>query len=288
MKILITGGTGFLGQELRDYFGGKHSITSISSNDVDLRNEWETDFFFETTGEFDYVFHTAFVGGKRGNQDTFQEFTDNIRIFNNILRNKEKYRYLFNFCSGAAFDMRYKNINTKEKALYNRSPEDYYGSAKNQIAKEVNKEEGFYNFRLFGCFGKYEEDTRFIKRSIKRVLDDKDIEIHNDRTMSFISATDVCKVLEYYISELEETEPHVEEDINLVYKSPYKLSEIAKKIIDLTKTKKGVIIQSNKLIPHYEGSGHKLDSEIDISLDGIEKGIEEVIEYVNRQKAEDS
>ena len=86
-KILITGGSGFLGKTMTEYLQRKNvSIVSVSSSDVDLRKKEETEDFFNDI-EPDIVIHCAVQGGGIGwmKEHPVESGQDNLRINVNVL-----------------------------------------------------------------------------------------------------------------------------------------------------------------------------------------------------------
>ena len=67
----------------------------------------------------------------------------------------------------------------------------------------------------------------------------------------------------------------VYQDINLSYKNKYKLSEIAKKIINETNSKSNIIMQDQNGL-NYNGNFDKLLS-LPIKLEGFENGLKRTI-----------
>jgi dTDP-4-dehydrorhamnose reductase len=271
MKILVLGSSSFISKELKQYFGNKFDY--VNRNILDLEDTIAVDAFFKKN-KYDIVINTCTKGGVRGKEDEFSVLSANILMFNNLLRNNDKYKYLFNFCSGAAFD-RKKNIDQAiEESILEETPEDYYGLSKNLIFRESQKYNNIYTFRIFGCFGKHEIETRFIKNSLNRIKEKKSILIHKDKFMDYISAYDLCMVIEYYIDNLNTV---MHKDINLVYNKKYKLSEIAKKILDLKKVNNHVIIEEEGLDKSYTGDGYRL-SNLPIKLKGLDQSLKDIIE----------
>ena len=83
---------------------------------------------------FDAVIHTAISGGRRNRKDTFSDFLNNLRMFENLINNSDKYGTLFNFGSGAEFN-RIKGVkDAKESDKSEFMPLDYYGISKNIIS----------------------------------------------------------------------------------------------------------------------------------------------------------
>lgn len=89
MKILITGSSGLVGQNLQDIIKSKesfHDFYYLTSSICDLRNDYEVSRVFKTFKP-DVVIHLAsLVAGLYGNlANNYQFFSDNIKINLNIL-----------------------------------------------------------------------------------------------------------------------------------------------------------------------------------------------------------
>mgnify|MGYP003110266406 CR=1 FL=1 len=269
MKVLVTGRNGFLAKEIKDHLLD-YDLTFLGRSDLDLANTKLVDSFFSDK-YFDAVLHTAIVGGRRNQNDTFEEFTVNINMFRNLLRNKDRFGKLINFCSGASFGRSTDIFKFHESRIYSWIPAgaDYYGLAKNLIARECNKTPDFFNLRIFGCFGFHEEDTRFIKSAIKKSINNDPIVLHRNREMDFISSKDICTVIRSY---LENNYSNEFEDVNLCYSKKETLYSIASKIIALTESNSDIIIETQSTAPSYTGDSSKL-SKLEIELEGMEKGL---------------
>jgi GDP-L-fucose synthase len=94
MKILVTGGSGMVGSNIKDLIPNYNNqdFTFLSSKECDLRNRYETQCYFEQGG-FDYIIHLASkVGGLYLNMaKNIQMFSDNIKINENVLEACYKY-----------------------------------------------------------------------------------------------------------------------------------------------------------------------------------------------------
>ncbi len=95
MKVLVTGGSGMVGQNIKDIVSGNtiDEFVFLSSKDCDLRNKYETQCYFQN-GNFDAVIHLAAkVGGLYKNLNSnIEMFCDNIKINENVLEACHKYR----------------------------------------------------------------------------------------------------------------------------------------------------------------------------------------------------
>lgn len=267
MKVLIIGSNSFLSKEIKNYFYNENFIY-VDRKILDLENKINVDNFFKNN-YFDFVVNTCTVGGKTNVVDKFSVLSSNVLMFNNLLNVNHRYGYLFNFCSGAAFDRRKEISEVSEHEIYLFNPIDYYGLSKNIIAREILKNENIFNFRIFGSFGDNELNTRFVKNSLNRIKEKKDIVIYKDKYMDFISSYDICKILQFYIEYHKDIQY---KDINLVYKQKIKLSDFAEIILKFKKSNQCAIIMEDGLDKSYTGNNERLNS-MPINLHGIESSL---------------
>lgn len=211
MRILITGGNGYIANsifnQLNDY-----DITKISRSDFDLSNRDLVNNFFKKNGYFDVLIHTAVVGGSRLKLENSYTLDQNLKMYYNLLENKNNFKKFISFGSGAEI----YSLNTP------------YGLSKKIIAESIKDKENFYNLRIFAVFDENELETRFIKGNIIRFLNKESIEIYQNKKMDFFYMKDLISTIKYYI---DTTNPPKE--VNCVYKEKYTLIDIANIINNL-------------------------------------------------------
>jgi len=103
MKILLTGGNGFLARSLLPRLQTCYDVTSVGRKELDLTKSETVKGFFKNK-EFDVVIHTAIEGGNRIEDDTSDNFYNNLLMFENLMMYKDKFKLIINFGSGAEFD----------------------------------------------------------------------------------------------------------------------------------------------------------------------------------------
>lgn len=186
IKILITGSNGFVGKSLVELLDkSKYDIIAKNHQELDLLDEQEVDKFFDTQ-KVDYVIHTATIGGGK-RPDMPGVFYTNVKMFENLIKHKDKYKLMITFGSGAE--------------LVDQFPLNFYALSKKYIITKINRENlNCVNLRLYGCFGKHEEDTRFIKSNLMRYRNKESMVIHANRVMSFFYVNDIIPVIEYYLT----------------------------------------------------------------------------------------
>jgi nucleoside-diphosphate-sugar epimerase len=271
-NILITGGNGFVASNIYKTIKKKYNVFLTNRKTLDVLDGHKVEQFFDNN-KIDIVIHTAVCGGSRFKEDGFSVLTNNVVMFDNLVKNKHKFGSLIHFGSGAEFDRRENIISAEEskKAF----PADYYGLSKKIIKTEIDKTENFYNLRLFGCFGEGEGDTRFVKSAINNIKNKNSIIIHQDRYMDFFYIEDLCSIVDYYIEQINKKK--LPKDINLCYNNRRSLLDMAVMISELMKKPNNNIIIENKgYYTEYTGNGDKL-SQLGISLLGLEKGLKRYI-----------
>ncbi len=282
MNILITGANGFLAKELNDYFTKsekEYKIILTTRKNMNVTNYDDVKRMFDNN-DIDIVIHTAVQGGKRGHYENIDDFFNNIMMFQNLIKFNDKFKFMFNFGSGAEFDRRF-NINQKiEIDIWNQSPVDLYGLAKNLITRKIYEmDSNVFNLRLFGCFGTHEEPQRLFRTCYDNFTKGISAIITQDKYMDYFYAQDVGRVIEDIIETYDQYD--IPRDINLSYKEKYKLSEYAQMIKDLTKNTENVIIESDTIANAYTGDSFLIE-DLQINLIGLHGGIEECLKNWNK------
>jgi nucleoside-diphosphate-sugar epimerase len=249
MKILITGGNGYIAKSLYNAFKDKYDVTSITRQNFDLTDQFETLKYFSNK-YFDIVLHCAVSGGSRLRPDTWEDMDNNLKMYYNLLYCKNKFGALIHFGSGAEIN----------------APESPYGLSKRVIANSISEIPNFYNIKIFGVFDENELDTRFIKGNIKRYINKEPIVIHQDKFMDFFYMKDLISLVDHYIAN-----DNVPKQIDCSYAGLYKLSEIAGIISNLGDYEADIQIEKEGMALSYYGMANTL-----LDFIGIEEGIKMV------------
>lgn len=250
MKILITGGNGYIAKSIINSLWEKYHILSPGREELDLLDSKSVDTFFEGK-YFDVVIHTAIVGGSRLKEEDETVSFYNLIMFYNLIRKKQQFNKLISFGSGAEFNTAY-------------TP---YGFSKKIINKLIYKHDNFYNLRIYAVFDENEKDTRFIKSNIKRCIENKPMIIHQDKLMDFIYMPDLISIVEHYIVGKD-----LLKEVDCIYDDTVSLSNIAKQINNLSIKKVPINIEDPLPGQNYIGTYN----ELPIAFIGLEQGIKNV------------
>jgi len=270
-SILITGGNGNLAKIIRTHLSlsCEFNITSIGRADFDMLDCKAFEVYLSDK-TFDVLIHTAICGGRRGKEETGEVVYQNLLMFENIMRFSDKFGIIINLDSGAIYD-RDTDIYCRteaEDALVS-VPKDYYGFSKYLIYKRSLSYSNVFNFRIFNIFHVNEEDNRFIKACILAQRDKTRVTIFKDKWFDFMYEDDFIKVVRHYL-----TTPiyDLKKTINLSYQTKYRLSDIARLIVD-----HNYIDVIDPITSHnYCGNGDQL-AQLGIEMSGLEAGIQKYL-----------
>jgi len=252
LKILITGGNGYIAKSLHSYLHLKYDITLASRIELNLTRREEVQHYFKDK-HFDLVIHTAVKGGSRLNPLEGPEIVlTNLLMYDNLMQCRDKFDRLIHFGSGAEDE-----ANTP------------YGFSKHIINNLMKLDLKSVNVKIYGIFDENELDRRFIKSNILRYINKENIVIHQDKQMDFFYMKDLVSMIEWLIDYREEEFPV--QEINCSYLKKYTLLQIAEIINSLDDYK--VEIQLEDVIEGKYYCG--IHPVMPFDLIGLEKGIKE-------------
>ena len=278
-KILLTGGNGFIGKNIREsYLAQKYEITAPSSSELDLTDTPRSDNYFKNKN-FDIVLHAATKPGHRNAKDPTNLFFSNMRMFENLERHKDKYGKLINFGSGAIYDVSPNISDAQETDIFKIMGKDDHGFCKYAVYKRIEKLNNFIDLNIFGIFGKYEDwQIRFISNAICKTLYGLPITLRQNRRFSYLWIDDLMPVLEYFIEN-----PAEHKSYNVVPDEQTDLSGIALTVKQISGKAIAINTANEGYGLDYTGNNKRLKSEIkNINFTAAEKAIEKLFNYYDR------
>jgi GDP-L-fucose synthase len=201
LKILITGGNGFIGKSLFEAFAPVHSVISVNRQTLDLSDSTKVLDFIKQH-RFDVIIHSA-------NYDAAPSFTtkdptkvleNNLHMFFNLTRCDSYFGRMIYFGSGAEFGRENWTPGMNEDYFDQNVPSDQYGFSKYIMAKYGQLCNNIYNLRLFGLFGKYDDwRYRFIPNICCQAVFDMPLAINQNRVMDFLYIDDLIKIVGWFL-----------------------------------------------------------------------------------------
>jgi GDP-L-fucose synthase len=263
MKILITGGNGNIAKMIKRNLSSSYEITNLSRNDLNVLNLKEIEEYL-SKNSYDILVHTAILGGRRTKEENGDVTHNNLLMLENLLKFADKFQMIINFDSSAIYDRSTDILNRKEDDLFT-VPTDFYGFSKYVIYQRSLQYSNVFNFRIFNIFHTQEETDRFIKSCFLAKKNNTNVTIFEDKYFDFVYEDDFIKIIDYYFCNVNQSEK-LEKTLNICYPEKYKLSDIAKLI--LNNKEEQIQIIKNVSQNNYSGNGEKLRA-LNVVLDGL-------------------
>lgn len=256
MKVLVTGGNGYVAKKLITGLSD-YDVEVITRADLDLTDENACRIFFYNKS-YDVVIHTAIEGGSRLKEDNTKVLENNLKMYFNLINYAAQHAKFINFGSGAEIG----------------HPTDPYGLSKHVIAQLMLAKPNCYNIRIYAVFDHDELDTRFIKANITKYANKEDMVIHQNKLMDFFYMEDLITVVKYYIKEANPGK-----SFSCTYLESKTLLQIAEMINRLDKHRVGISVLKDGLVKGYIGSWDGLV----LPLVGLEQGIMNTYNIIKSQ-----
>jgi GDP-L-fucose synthase len=253
--VLITGSTGFVGKNLVLAFRNKYNLLLPNHYELDLLNKKDAMYYFQMHDEIDTVIHCANFGGNRKcSALPGQTLNENLRMFFNLVENREQYSRLINLGSGAEYN-KYRNLwGIKEIEFGKVIPSDEYGFSKFIISHYIEKTMNMYSLRIFGLFGKYEDyEYRFISNAIVKNLLHMPITIRQNVQFSWLYVDDLVKIIDFFVNNT----PH-NSDYNITPPTSTDLITIAETINSISDYPSDIIVENPGYNFDYSGDNERL------------------------------
>ncbi len=194
MKILVTGGSGFIGKAFIKKCRNAFDIVAPTHAQMDLRDARAIEAMF-AKHKFDAVLHLAGASEKSGASVD----ADNLIMFKNIqyMSIVHGVKKLIIVGEGAEFDCSHPIIDFTEDMFGESIPTDSYGLSRYMINLLAAKDKITTSLRVFEIYGKGGKGV--IDKIVAAGARGKNIVIDRDRTVSGIYIDDVVKVIAAFL-----------------------------------------------------------------------------------------
>ncbi len=257
MKLLITGGSGFIGRNLAEYFASGYAVSAPSSSELDLLDAVAVRNYL-CAHRFDVIVHAATTRSNRRLGAPADMLDRNCRMFFNLVRNAGLFGRMIHFGSGPEYNRVGLPARVREDYFGTSVPGDPYGFSKYICAKYIERSERVVNLRLFGVFGKYEDYTvRFISNACCRALKGLPIVIRQDAVFDYLYVNDLSGITAWFV----EHEPHYKA-YNVCTGEGFLLTQLAGIVAEVSGHHPEVIVRASALAPQYTADNSLLLNEI--------------------------
>ena len=275
-KLLLTGGTGFIGKNVLRLLSDKYEITAPRRAELNVVDQLSVDNYLKDK-KFDIVLHCAILTPGRNPNDKEEDILDyTMRGLLNLKNHENEFEKIIYIGSGAEFDKSRDIIKAKEEDLGKIIPKDAYGYAKYILTQIARNSKNIYNLRIFGCYGQDEQERRFIRSAITDCLNNRPVSIRQDCVFSYVLVDDLIKITDLIINNTPKFK-----DYNICNENCYKLSGLAQIVSDKMNNKNGIVIQNSGFNKEYTGDNSRFLNEFrDFKFKNIEDGIEKEIKWL--------
>jgi UDP-glucose 4-epimerase len=257
VKVLLTGGSGFIGRNLAEYLGGRYSLVAPASNELNLLDDTCVRDYLRS-GHFDVIVHTATTRSNRRMGAAPDLLDRNCRMFFNLARNRSFFGKMLHFGSGAEYRRADLPARVSESYFDTHVPTDPYGFSKYICAKYAETTDNIHILRLFGVFGKYEAwDVRFISNACARVASGLPIVIRQNVSFDYLYVSELAELLAWFI----EHEPR-QKAYNVCRGETYTLLELAEMVAAASGRNPNIIVRNPTMGPEYSADNTRMLHEI--------------------------
>ena len=277
-SILVTGSTGFIGQNIMPLLCRRYKITAPSRSELDLLDHTAVKEILEK-GQFDVVVHLANPTGQNLIDAKDELFERSLRVFASLERCSELYGKMIYLGSGAEYGKHRSIAGIGEDKFGIEIPRDQYGFARYLMSKLAAKRDNIVNLRLFACYGPADPPYKLIPHIMACVHERREIELRQDVWFDFLYAEDIYPVLEYFIEN-----PAKHTAYNLCSGERALISSIADEVRRQMNANLQIVFKKSGLGLEYTGSNSRLKEEIqNWKPRSMSEGIRGILDYENRE-----
>jgi GDP-L-fucose synthase len=282
MKILITGGSGFIGRNLVEYLGSRHELLVPARSELNLVDEESVNSFFRRH-KVDVVIHTAGKPGHRNTSDSSGILYADTRMYFSLMHNRERFDKLLITGSGAVYDIRNYRPKMKEEEWKDHIPEDEHGFFRYVTAHHIEASPGVVDLRLFGIFGKYEDYAiRFISNAICKTLFDMPITIKQNRIFDYLYINDLFPIIEFFVN--NDVRYH---EYNVTPDKAVSLRCLAERILAVAGKDLPILIAQEGMGLEYSGDNSRLRQELpNFTFTAIDDAIAQLYKWYRHNKSQ--
>lgn len=258
MKVLLTGGSGFVGKNLRRLLAPGFEILSPPRAELDLLDGAAVRGFLARNHP-DAVVHAATTPGHRNAPPAPDLAERNLRMFLHLFESRALWGRMVVLGSGLEYDPRAYSPKMTEMALGRSVPEDLTGLSKLACARIGRGDPGIVHLLPFGVFGPHEDwEIRFISNAICKALFGLPITLRQNRRFDYLWIGDLARVVAHFL-----VSPKLAHDVyNATPDSAVELRELARIILDVCETELPVLVAQEGMGPEYSGDNARLRAGI--------------------------
>lgn len=277
-RILITGGSGFIGRNLTESLSARYTVFAPSHGELELLDCSALEHYV-TEHRIDIIVHAAVHVPMFHGQA--QELYNDMRMLLNLEKVSRQVEKLLYFGSGAEFDKRFPIRMAREDGVGRTIPVTEYGLAKYTMNMIARRSDNIYNLRLFGIFGKYELwQIKFLSNLCCKAVFGLPLTVRKDCFFDFLFVDDLPEIVCWFV----ENTPNWH-DYNVCHGREYQLMELAGLVRKISGKPLPVHLLSPERNLDYSASNERLREEMgDLSITPMERALERLYRYYDTHR----
>jgi UDP-glucose 4-epimerase len=281
VKILVTGGSGFIGRNLAEQYGERHEVLAPGRASLDLLDAEAVRAYLERN-RFDAVIHSATDRANRALGSSPDLLDRNCRMFFNLARNRQAFGRLLFLSSGAVYDRAHWRPRLLESDFDSHVPADDYGFSKYVCARAVAAMDRVFELRLFGVFGPHEDwRVRFLSNACCRALWNLPVVIRQNVFFDYLDVDDLARILECFC-----TKALLHRHYNICRGLAVDLKTLAEKVVAASGKPLDIKVRGEGLGCEYSGDNARMLSEIpDFRFRDMDESIERLYRWYEERKS---
>jgi UDP-glucose 4-epimerase len=253
LKILITGGSGFIGRNLVEQYASRHEVLAPGRSELNLLDAAAVREYLGVH-RFDAVIHSATERSNRGLAASPDLLDRNCRMFFHLARNAKSFGCMLFLSSGAIYDRAHWRPRMSEEDFDLNVPADDYGFSKYVCARAIGGMDRVVEMRLFGVFGPHEDwRVRFLSNACCRAVWDLPVVIRQNVFFDYLDVEDLGWILEAF----SKNEPQYRH-YNVCTGRTFDLKTLAAMVVEASGKKLEIVIKKQGLGNEYSGDNTRL------------------------------
>ena len=277
MKILITGGNGFIARNLAAHLTSDHTVTCLGRTELDLLDATRVADFLASNC-YDVVIHAATYDAapKHSTKNPALVLENNLKMFFHIARCHQHFGRMLYFGSGAEFSRAHWTPKMAETAFDRHVPSDPYGFSKYLMNVHAQASANIYNLRLFGVFGPNDDwRTRFLSNACCRAVMGQPIVMNQNRLFDHLYMADLAHIVTWFLTA---TPKH--HDYNVCSGTPHDFMALANWVRETSGKSLDIVVKTPGMGLEYSGDNTRLLNELgNFSFTPITQAIASVYQW---------
>jgi GDP-L-fucose synthase len=257
MKLLITGGSGFIGRNLAQQYAPRFEVAAPSRAELDLLDAATVRDYLDRH-RFDAVIHAATERSNRGMVSGPELLERNCRMFFNLARNSQAFDRMLFLSSGAVYGREHWRPSMHEDYFDAHVPTDDYGFSKYVCAKAAESMGRVYELRLFGVFGPHEDwRVRFISNACCRAVWGLPVIVRRNVRFDYLDVQDLGWILENFLVKRPQHRQY-----NVCTGRSLDLVTLAQTVVRASGKDLPIVVKNDGMGNEYSGDASRMLAEI--------------------------